>query len=814
MKFCHLAIFAALGLAFLCLAAEPRIFLPHAPGHVVFQGTAPKVLLREALEAGNHVLLDWHGAEVSSGAWPGGTSLTLPPLPNGYYTLKVTGADGQALPDCRFAVISDPATRKPLGKECFYAVDTAQSWLAQPGSLLCPWHDGDTYRLVSDLVAWTGFTHIRERLAWHDVNPQPGKFNYGRYMTNAELLHERQIQISGMFHDAPSWADSTDGVPRDLAALFRFCRQLAADFAGKMVDWEFWNEMDIGFSKAPVWDYSAALKAASLGFRSGAPDLVVAPGAACAGVNTAFHHAMYRNDIAQYTDLLNYHTYAPPADYATLDKELHNFLIANKLDNRAIWLTECGINLEGHSVEDGVMPGFKAHSPAQEMLQAEFYPKSQLYHQQQGIAKNFFFVFPPYNEAGGLKDWGVMRRDGTVKPAYAAMATLLEQLGDARLLGELHLRDTLKAFLLEKPDRTQTLVFWQLSAIDSHADPAPGGEIFELALPAGTYRLVDMLGTPSTATSNGNISLVATRYPQYLAGLRGLAPTQASIPPGVVDRHLDAPADTDLAVVLQAALDAQDFTATNQKSIVEMTETSGRLTLAVWNLSEQPKSGTLHASGGALDGLPPTIDLPPMGKVELDLRFTPDQDEGDLAVWGGFNGQTTTKLDIPYKNIQNFLRKCQPRELAWHRPDRWERNTSAQQYGCRYDAEGHAIQFDVAWTEPVDKWFYPVYRLEDTYNASRLLGVEFEVESTQDKLENDVECAYVMVGFTTPDHPEERTVYFAYPPALTTWESRRVLFDQSLPADATIQFLRIGCNPHGTRLAYRLRNLRLLLPRE
>ena len=114
----------------------------------------------------------------------------------------------------------------------------------------------------------------------------------------------------------------------------------------------------------------------------------------------------------------------------------------------------------------------------------------------------------------------------------------------------------------------------------------------------------------------------------------------------------------------------------------------------------------------------------------------------------------------------------------------------------------------------MDKWFYPVYRLTDAERKSRILGVEFEVESTQNKVENDVDCAFVMVAFTTPDHPETRVVNFAYPPALTTWESRRVLFDQSLPADATIQFLRIGCNPHGTRLAYRLRNLRLLLPRE
>ncbi|MBP5299966.1 MAG: hypothetical protein J6Y80_01045, partial [Victivallales bacterium] len=629
--------FILLLLAVLCVAGdEPPVFLPKAPGNVVFQGTATEIRLRDPLAAGHYLLEDWHGAAVVSGSWPGGDTLTLPPLPNGYYTLKIAAAGGETLPACRFAVISDPATRQPLGAECFYAVDTAQSWLATPGLFQCPWYDGDGFRLVSDLVAWAGFPQVRERLSWNEVNPRPGEFHYGKYQSNAELLHERNIQISGMFHDAPPWTDNAHSIPRDLAAVFQSCRQMAADFAGKMVDWEFWNEMDIGFSQAPAWDYAAALKAASLGFRAGAPEIIVAPGAACAGVNTAFHHAMYRNGIAPYTDVLNYHTYTPPAEYQTLDMELHNLLNINNLGNRAIWLTECGTNLEGHSSQDGAMPGMKAHSPAQEMLQAEFYPKSQLYHQMQGIAKNFFFVFPPYNEAGGLKDWGAMRRDGTVKPVYAAMATMLELVGDARMLGEFRLRDTLKAFLLQKPDQSQVLVFWQLSAIDSHGEPEPGGEPFDLELPPGRYRLVDMLGTPCEVESRGKVTLVATSHPKYLAGLQGLVPTQTAIPPGVVDRHETLQENTDQTVVLQAALDEADFTVTNQKSIAEITGQDGRLKLALWNLSGLPKTGTIHVSGGELAPLPPVIDLPPMGKVELELRFTPylkaDAYEGDLAV--------------------------------------------------------------------------------------------------------------------------------------------------------------------------------------
>ena len=40
-----------------------------------------------------------------------------------------------------------------------------------------------------------------------------------------------------------------------------------------------------------------------------------------------------------------------------------------------------------------------------------------------------------------------------------------------------------------------------------------------LSVTNGAYRLVDMMGTPAEITvTNGRLSLVATRYPQYLTG--------------------------------------------------------------------------------------------------------------------------------------------------------------------------------------------------------------------------------------------------------------------------------------------------------
>ncbi|MBR5839896.1 MAG: hypothetical protein IKZ84_15245, partial [Victivallales bacterium] len=602
----------------------------------------------------------------------------------------------------------------------------------------------------------------------------------------------------------------------DLAGVFTSCKQLAKDFGDRMGDWEFWNEQDIGFSRAPVWDYTAAMKAACLGFKAGKPDIIAAPGAACAGVFTTFHRAMYFNDAAKYTDILNYHTYAPPSAYAGIASELRKFLAENGIPNRAVWMTECGTNLEGHSSEDGVMKNIKAHSPAQEMIHAEFYPKSQLYHMMQGIARNYFFVFPPYNEAEGAKDWGTMRRDGSVKPAYAAMSTMMAHLVDAKMLGEIKLKDGLKAFLMERADKSQVLVFWQLSYVDSHDDPK-ADESFDIQLADGDYTLTDMLGTPSVIhAANGKATLVATRYPAYLSGLHGLKADVKPFPTGEIDRHTNPPADEDLTVIFRAELNEDDFTITGQKAVAEMPRTEGgRMKVIVWNLSDTAKTGTVNAEGGEFSGIPQTITIPPMGKTEFETVFKPILPNGvfesHIVFSGKFNGKKTSKLDIPVHFIGLFLKNCRQIPMDWMKPSDWEKNTSASTYECVFDETENALRFDVAWNTHVDRWFYPVHTLKQPEESFKdVQGIQFEVKTTQNKVENDFNCSYVMVAYTTPDDASTRVINFSYTSPLTTWEVRRIMFDKTIPADATVKFLRFGCNPRGTQMTYWLKNIKYL----
>ena len=73
---------------------------------------------------------------------------------------------------------------------------------------------------------------------------------------------------------------------------------------------------------------------------------------------------------------------------------------------------------------------------AQDRLLAEFIVKSPILFLANGVMRSYFFVFPPYHERNGAKDWGMLRRDYSAKPQVAAFSTLLWELDRAEYLGE------------------------------------------------------------------------------------------------------------------------------------------------------------------------------------------------------------------------------------------------------------------------------------------------------------------------------------------------------------------------------------------
>ena len=822
-----------------------------APGHATTEGAA--VVAHGGEPGASWRFVDWRGREVEGvvGTFDERGEATLPPLKAGYYRmvdarstppdpvgatpLSEGGSKAEDAPLASLAVVSPLVTRhsslvtgEPTTVDSPFAVDTAITWISCSGAFLCPWNGGDTESTVADLVHLCGFRHVRDRLRWRTAQPSPdAPPDFSRNLATAALAKERGAAVSGMFHDAPGWTSPSPKLPGDLGALHRFCAEAAAAFGDSVEDWEFWNEPDIFFAPEPVWEYAAAMKAAYLGFKSARPDLPVLNGALCQMPGkTRYFEAFFANDTAPYFDIFNYHTYLPPAKYPEAFGRIRGLLREYGAEGKPVWVTEFGTNLEGHSDRDGAIAGLKAHSPEQELVHAEFYPKAQIALLMEGVERAYFFVFAAFNERNGRKDWGVLRRDGTVKPVFSALATAIRELDGARFLGALDTPEGLRAFLFERPDGSQTVAFWAESPIDTTTSNSPSVEpepdfarewVLQPPASAGgtSLRLVDMCGMISEVSpeADGSLVLSATRFPAYLSGIQGL---QATPHLSLVTRHssLDSPSP----IVLRPVLDHEDFAISDGKTLAVMKGETGRARIEVWNFSDTMRTGLVEVTGASVTGLPTEpFTVAPGACAAFECVVSPEdaptarplRHDSDLALRAVFDGCAPARAVVPVFFEKQFLATCERIPLETSDPSFWKTNSSASEQTIAFDEAEGAIRFDGVWHDDrTDRWLYPIHRLDlPRESPVGMRRIAFEVKSEQDKVENDYRTCKLMLA----SDDGKTDIYLDYAPPTREWETRYVDVPQDADLSA-VTLLRIGANPQGTRLTLRIRNVTFLKP--
>ena len=797
---------------------------PTAIGGVYTVGATPTVTLSSNVaEKVVWRLLDWRREKLGIGEWPEDGKLSFPELPQGYYYVqaRIVSADGKektALRDCTFCIVADPKTRT-FPRDSFYGVDAALSWVSAPNNYAAAWSDGNTYRSSLDLIRLCGLPHVRERLTWSEVSKKPGEYDWGKYLENARFARERGITLSGVFHDAPKYAKRDGKGPVDPGAVYRFCRDAGRAFGTAMGDWEFWNEPDISFWPDPAWDFASASKAAYLGFRAAVPGMLVLNGAMAYTTKGTMSDTLFSNDLAKYTNVLNCHAYGPPAQWADFFAELRPFKERFGLGDRQVWFTESSTNIEGESDGEGLTPGFKAHSYRQELVLAELYAKNSSYMQMEGLAHNYFFVFGPYNERGGRKDWGVQRRDGSVKLVYSAIATMTEHLAAAKLEGEKKAGEGVKCFVFRQPDGSQSVACWSVSPVDEAKSPTAYvtdrqmldiPKTCTLAVKDGTYPTADWCGTKGTVEArDGCLALPVSRYATFVDGLSGLA---VDVPARPTGRIVDDPpaADEDLTVVTAIDFAKADFRVT--KSEAGLDGDRGAVTLRLWNFSDREKKGRLLVEGAAIEGLPEEVVLPADGRevtLPAKLRITDwSNTVTRLTVSGVFDGRRISKLFVPVRSDKMLLSVSEVVDLDANRPEFWKRNDSASETKITWDEQEKAVRFDLEWKDPkTDRWFYPQHFFRDRAESfDGATHLDCEVRMVSNKMENDVLCSHCML-YRKGEHVQ----YCDIKPATDFWEKRRVIL-----TDATGKALgdgkdafSIGFNPFGTKVTFWIRNVRI-----
>lgn len=355
------------------------------------------------------------------------TSLDFGVLDRGYYEVHWKLADaGDHTREGHFSagVVAGPTGNTP---DSPIALDAGFGWFyGRRGE--------ETVRLGGAVLRRSGVRHTRERLALHEVSPDPDTVDWGHYRTALEAQRNAGADILEIIHGWPEWVRSDTGGPKgpakDLTSVYRLYNRLALEAGDGVQAWEPWNEADIFFFQGRPEEFAGIQKTAYLAIRAANDALTVTSCSTCHGNQSSRGSTLWLSDLLDngvipYFDVFNTHYYGPAehlAERLMLDREGND---AKGL-TQPVWLTETGVCCfqDAHG----------SWRPA-EHAQALYTVRAFLEALRCGVERMYIFFMAEFLER--YRDlWGLCRGDLTPKPAFVALANLAHVMGRGRFLGE------------------------------------------------------------------------------------------------------------------------------------------------------------------------------------------------------------------------------------------------------------------------------------------------------------------------------------------------------------------------------------------
>ncbi len=487
-------------------------------------------------------------------------------LPPGYYDVELSGAEQ------RFGVVSLAAHQgRP---DPFFSIDAAMSWLVR----------GDEVR--EDLVkvlSRSGVPMSRERLAWGQITPAPGKWDWDSPLHYETLRHayaRHGVEVLEMFHSTTRWAGRVGKYPDDLVGTMRAWEEIGRRWRPTWGAMEVWNEPDISFGDfLPADQYVPLVQTIAYALHRDGVDVPIV-GGVFAHYHQQFLDNAARNGMLELADVASFHTYGRAPGMEGLIGRYRSWLAAHGREAMPLWITECGrpwkrgpdrppADQDAESALDITMKAVESRAC--------------------GIARYFAFVYPFYEERDN--NFGLMGRHGTPLRSMAAYARLASLLAHKGYLGDLKCdHETIQRARVFGDDRETIAVVYT-------GKPDPQAKL-KLDLPILRAEGID--GRAFTLADDGTLpvpdGLVYLWLDRANLGDRLRSDTPAMQLWKIGQREGPRP-ETPSPIVLRYEFDAEVVEAkTEGYRFKAATPGKAALAVRVFNLSEQPRELTLELS--------------------------------------------------------------------------------------------------------------------------------------------------------------------------------------------------------------------------
>jgi hypothetical protein len=255
---------------------------------------------------------------------------------------------------------------------------------------------------------------------WYDLEREPGKLDFRKADKAVETVRNAKMLILGLLETAPTWASYwveaaktgsyyTDAlwVPKDLDAWRNYVEKTVTHFAGRIDDWEVWNEPYVGmfFNKEYLPDqkrriqgtpddFLPLLKSAYAAAKSANPKAQVfwSTGLYYKPEQT-WHERASELGAGNHADALTFHVYTMrllggPDDL--ISKKVADYRKGHKLTAAPIWNTEGGPGATfNHFYRH--LPPFDAANKVSDI--ADHVVRFYISHLAAGVQKFFLYSF-------------------------------------------------------------------------------------------------------------------------------------------------------------------------------------------------------------------------------------------------------------------------------------------------------------------------------------------------------------------------------------------------------------------------------------
>ncbi len=290
--------------------------------------------------------------------------------------------------------------------------------------------DSAVERLARDAGArWT-----RAEFRWDRLEVTRGQVSWNEFDRLVDSMTREGISIQGILISTPEWARDTrnNSLPQGLNLPYdnpqnlwaRYVRDVVTRYKGRVKYWEIWNEPDYAevFWAGTVADYYQMLKVSYQTIKAIDPEAKVLMAGLAYYFNPHFLEDLLRVMMADptgrannyYFDILAWHTYSGPRGIVDRVADSRR-LLTSTVGMKPIWLNETNVPPWDESRINVYRPFTYAATTAE---QAAYILQTFAYAVASGVEK--VFVYRLKDEPSEDQAWGLVRDNGTLRPAYTA----------------------------------------------------------------------------------------------------------------------------------------------------------------------------------------------------------------------------------------------------------------------------------------------------------------------------------------------------------------------------------------------------------